>query len=91
MKMASGMVYNAYFPGHQIAMPAPLSDGQVEYIDGTSATVEQMSYDLVNFLQWTAEPEMEERKHMGIKVLLFLFIATFFFYIAKKRIWSNIK
>jgi len=91
MEIGDGMTYNKYFPGYQIAMPNPLADGQVEYIDGTASTVEQMSYDLVNFLQWTSEPEMEDRKHMGISVLIFLFISTIFFYIAKKRIWKNIK
>lgn len=91
MKMSEGMYYNKYFPGYQIAMPNPLTKDQVEYQDGTIATVEQMSRDLVNFLQWTAEPEMESRKQMGIKTLIFLAIATIFFYAAKKRIWSDVK
>jgi len=34
-----GMYYNEYFPGHQIAMPPPLSDNAVTFADGTSATV----------------------------------------------------
>ena len=85
-----GMHYNAYFPGHKIAMPAPLSDGQVSYEDGTQATVDQMAKDLVNFLQWTAEPEMESRKQLGIKVLLYLAIFTAFAYVAKKRIWNKL-
>ena len=71
-------------------MAAPLSDGQVEYQDGTEATTEQMSIDVVNFLQWAAEPEMEERKRMGMKVMVFLIIMTTFFYLAKKRIWARI-
>lgn len=90
-KMAGGMNYNLFFPGHQIAMPQPLSNDQVTYQDGTIATVQQMSRDLVNFLQWTAEPEMESRKKMGIKTLLFLAIATIFFFIAKKRVWADVK
>lgn len=84
------MHYNPYFPGGQIAMPAPLADGQVAYQDGTEASVKQMSQDVVNFLQWAAEPEMEHRKQMGIRVLLFLAIMTSFFYIAKKRVWRNV-
>ena len=60
-ELGEGMNYNAYFPGNQIAMPAPISDDGVEYADGTKATVDQMSRDLTTFLAWTAEPEMEER------------------------------
>lgn len=90
-ELGDGMHYNAYFAGNQIAMPAPLSDGLVDYQDGTSASVDQMSKDLVNFLQWAAEPEMEARKRMGIKTLVYLLIFTVFFYFAKKRIWSRLK
>ena len=59
------MNYNKYFPGHQIAMPPPLQDGQVTYTDGTPATVEQMAHDVVTFLAWAANPEMVERKQIG--------------------------
>jgi ubiquinol-cytochrome c reductase cytochrome c1 subunit len=86
-----GKHYNPYMAGHVIAMPQPLnSEGQVEYQDGTKASVDQMARDVVNFLQWAAEPEMEARKRMGIKVILFLLVMTGFFYVAKKRIWSRI-
>ncbi len=91
MKMGPNMNYNPYFPGGQIAMAKPLSDGQVTYEDGTTATVDQMSRDVVNFLQWTAEPEMEARKRMGIKVMLFLLVTTAFFWVAKKRVWKKVK
>jgi ubiquinol-cytochrome c reductase cytochrome c1 subunit len=91
VKLSPGMNYNPYFPGHQIAMPAPLVDGRVTYQDGTNASVDQMSRDLVNFLQWAAEPEMEARKQMGIKVMIYLFIFTILFYFAKKRIWKKVK
>lgn len=90
-EVGAGLAYNPYFPGMQIAMNAPLSDGQVSYEDGTEPTVEQMSRDVVNFLQWTAEPEMEMRKRMGVKALAYLAFLTIFFYLAKVRIWSRIK
>ncbi|MFN7452494.1 MAG: cytochrome c1, partial [Alphaproteobacteria bacterium] len=44
-----------------------------------------------NFLQWAAEPEMETRKRMGVRVMIFLLIMTGFFYVAKKRIWSKVE
>lgn len=90
-KLGSGMNYNKYFPGHQIAMAAPLSDDQVDYMDGTEASLEQMSIDVTNFLQWTAEPEMERRKRMGIKVFIYLILFTILFYFAKNRIWARVK
>ncbi len=90
MELGNGMYYNPYFPGGQIAMPTPLSDGQVTYEDGTTASVDQMARDLTNFLQWAAEPEMEVRKRMGVKVMIFLLITTFLLYIAKRRIWRNL-
>ena len=91
MKMGEGMNYNKYFPGHQIAMAQPLSDGQIEYMDGTNASLEQMSKDVTIFLQWAAEPEMEQRKRMGIKVFAYLIIFTLLFYMAKKIIWRDVK
>ena len=54
-----GMYYNKYFPGHQIGMPPPLSDGVVTYSDGTEATVDQQAQDVTTFLAWAAEPETE--------------------------------
>jgi ubiquinol-cytochrome c reductase cytochrome c1 subunit len=91
VEVADGMYYNPYFPGAKLAMAAPLVAGGVEYADGTQATVDQMAKDVVIFMQWAAEPEMEQRKEMGIKVLLFLLIATGFFFAAKKIIWRDVK
>ncbi len=90
MGMADGQHYNPYMAGGKIAMAAPIQDDQVEYQDGTAATQDQIARDVVNFLQWAAEPEMEVRKSMGIKVMLFLFVFTVLFYVAKKRIWRDV-
>ena len=89
-KLNEGMTYNTYFAGNQIAMPAPLNEDGVEYSDGTKATVNQMALDVSAFLAWAAEPEMEERKRMGIKVLLFLIVLTALLYDLKRRIWANV-
>lgn len=91
LSMPEGAHYNPYFPGGVIKMPPPLSDDQVTYQDGTTkASIDQEARDVVNFLQWAAEPEMDARKRMGIKVMIFLGIMTGFFYVAKKRIWSKL-
>lgn len=91
IELMNGLNYNPYFEGGQIAMPQPLIAGQVEFMDGTPATLEQMARDVTIFLQWAAEPEMEHRKSMGLKVMIFLVIFTIFFYIAKRRVWKDIK
>lgn len=91
MQMNEGMNYNKYFSGHQIAMAPPLMEGLIEYMDGTNATTEQMARDVTVFLQWAAEPEMEQRKRMGIKVFAYLIIFTVLFYMAKKIIWRDVK
>ena len=91
MKMGVNMNYNPYFPGGQIAMPPPLTDGAVTFSDGTKNDVDQMARDVVNFLQWAAEPEMEQRKEMGLKVMMYLAVFTVAFYVAKVRIWKKLK
>ena len=85
-----GMYYNAYYPGHWIAMPQPLYDGGVEYAGDTEATIEQMSADVTTFLTWAAEPKLEERKQTGLKVMLFLIVLTGLLYATKRKIWSDI-
>ncbi|MEX1037098.1 MAG: cytochrome c1 [Sneathiella sp.] len=90
VKLATGMSYNAYFPGHQIAMPPPLMEDGVEYSDGTPATVDQMARDVAVFLAWAAEPKMEQRKSLGLKVILFLLILAGVFYAVKRKVWSDL-
>jgi ubiquinol-cytochrome c reductase cytochrome c1 subunit len=85
-----GMHFNQYFPGHQIAMAPPLNEGQVEFHDGTKATVEQMAHDVATFLAWAAEPEMESRKQMGVKIILFLTILGGLAYAVKRKVWSRL-
>ena len=90
-KVPQGRYYNTYFPGHAIAMPPPLSAGAVEYADKTKATVPQMAHDVATFLTWTAQPEMEQRKRMGVKVLLFLLVLTGLLYAVKRKVWADVK
>jgi cytochrome c1 len=89
-KLLELMHYNAAFPGGQIGMIPPLSDGRVAYKDGTPATVENYAGDLAAFLTWTADPTLEERKQLGWQVLLYLLITTVLLYVAKRRIWSKV-
>lgn len=85
-----GTQYNKYFPGHAIAMPKPLSDGQVEYTDGTPATVDQYAKDISAFLMWAAEPKLDERKRLGFQVFVFLIVLTGLLYFTKRRVWHDV-
>lgn len=91
-ELASGKNYHPYFEGRQISMPAPLTeDGQIEYRDGTYATKEQMAIDVVNFLQYAAEPETENRKKMGVRTLFFLAVLLALLVATKKMIWKKVQ
>lgn len=84
--------YNPYFAaGPWIAMPPPLSEGAVEYGDGTEATVEQMARDVSAFLAWAAEPTYEERKRLGFQVLIYMAVLAVLLYLTKNMIWSRIE
>jgi ubiquinol-cytochrome c reductase cytochrome c1 subunit len=78
-------------PGSWIAMPAQLSEGIVEYMDGTEATPEQMAEDVSAFLMWAAEPKMMERKEAGLRNVVWLAILATLLYFVNKRIWKPVK
>jgi cytochrome c1 len=88
--LAPGTQYNKYFPGNAIAMPKPLSDGQVEYTDGTPTTVDQYGRDVAAFLMWAAEPTLDARKRLGFQVMIFLIVFTGLLYFTKKRVWHSV-
>ena len=89
-QLDDGVYYNKYMDGKKIKMSNPLSDGIVTYADGTPATESQMAKDVTTFLTWTAEPHLERRHKMGVKVVIFLSIFSLLVYLSMKRIWSRI-
>ena len=86
-----GVHYNKYMYGNKIKMANPLSDGLVEYSDGTDASVEQMSKDVTTFLMWAAEPHLEARHQMGFKAIIYLITLTLLVYFSMKKIWSRVE
>jgi len=90
-KLQSGLYYNKTFPGHQIAMPQPLHDGQVTFADGSGNSISDEAHDVVTFLAWAANPDLVERKQMGWRVVLFLVIMTGLTYAVKRKIWSDVE
>jgi ubiquinol-cytochrome c reductase cytochrome c1 subunit len=77
--------------GNKIKMPKPLSQDSVKYSDGTAATEEQLSKDVVTFLTWASEPHLEARKRIGFKTVVYLLILTVLVYLVKKKIWLRIE
>jgi len=90
-KTPDGLFYNPYFANLNLAMPAPLADGQVTYADGTKASLDQMSQDVAAFLVWTAEPKLEKRHQTGLYWLGFLLFATVLGYMAYRNVWAEKK
>ena len=97
VEVPEGKYFNTYFPGHIISMPPPLNDGQVEYPKGEDGkpiapeTVAQYSKDVTAFMMWVAEPHLEARKALAMKILAFLLVFAGLLYFAKKRIWSTVE
>ena len=72
-------------------MARNLYDGVVEYEDGTPATTSQMAKDVTTFLTWATEPEMEDRKRIGMKALLVCGSLVGLTLYWKRHRWSTIK
>lgn len=81
--------WNLYYPGHKIAMPQSITNGAVDYKDGTPPTLANYSKDISAFLSWAAEPNLTERKKIGLRVMIFLFVFATLLYFTKKRIWEH--
>jgi len=82
--------WNLYYPGHKIAMPQPISDGAVDYTDGTPAKLENYAHDVTAFLSWAAEPTLVERKKVGLRALVFLIVFAALLYFTKKKVWADL-
>ena len=78
-------------PGGFLAMGPQLTDGRVEYLDGTEATVQQMSYDVAQFLAWAGEPKQTNRKSLGLAVMIYLVLFAGLLWLSYKRIWRNVE
>ena len=89
-EIEEGVYYNKYMSGNKIKMTAPLSDGLVEYSDGTQATTAQMAKDVTTFLVWASEPHLEAQHRMGFKVIIYLIILLTLVYMSKQKVWSRI-
>ncbi|KAJ2601839.1 cytochrome c1 [Coemansia sp. RSA 1722] len=91
VEVREGLNYNPYFPGGAIAMAQNIFDGVVEFEDGTPNTASQISKDVVTFLNWAAEPELDERKKIGVKALMLFSTLTAIALWIKRNRWHTLK
>ena len=89
IELDDGVYFNKYMPGNKIKMSEPISDGIVEYSDGTKATKEQIAKDVTSFLVWAAEPHLESQHKMGFKVIIYLIILITLVFMSKQKVWSR--
>ena len=106
LKVTPGQYYNPYMAGDTtpnydgdprhapkggfLAMPPQLIEGRVEYMDGTEATVDQMAYDVAQFLAWAGEPKQGNRKSLGLAVMGFLLVLGILLWFSYKQLWRNV-
>ena len=88
-ELDDGVYYNKYMAGNKIKMSEPISDGIVEYADGTNATKAQIAKDVTAFLMWSSEPHLESQHRMGFKVIIYLIILITLVYLSKQKVWSR--
>ena len=88
-ELDDGVYYNKYMPGQKIKMAEPISEGAVEYADGTETTKAQIAKDVTAFLVWAADPHLEARHKMGFKVFFYLIILFTMVYLSKQKVWSR--
>ena len=82
---------NKTYPGEWIAMGQPLWGDDVEYTDGTEATIQQQSEDVAAFLMWTAEPGLMARKQWGLIWVGLLGLLSVLLYLTNKALWRDVK
>ncbi len=89
--LAAGMHYNDYVPGNAVAMPDVLEDAHVRYADGTKPTKLQMAHDVSTYLAWTAQPHLEERRRMGVRVVIYLAALLGLVFVVKRKVWADVR
>ncbi|HVE05538.1 MAG TPA: cytochrome c1 [Rhizomicrobium sp.] len=88
-KVTDGKYYNPYFIGWNIAMPPPLTDNQVTFVDGAPAKIDDEAKAVVTFLSWASEPHLEDRHRMGLGVMVFLVVLSGLLYLSYRRVWRD--
>ena len=106
LEVPSGKYYDAYMPGDLgsfwkgdpkkvpvggfIAMPPPLIDGRVQFDDNSPNDINHEAMDVAAFLEWAADPKMEERKNLGFATMIFLVLFSGVLYASYRTIWRDV-
>jgi len=77
--------------GGVIAMPPPLSPGKVQFDDGTASSMDQEARDVAAFLEWAADPKMEERKQVGVAAMIFLVLFSGLLWFSYRGVWRDVE
>ena len=85
---SDGSVDNHVFP--QIRMPDVLGVATESDAKSKSA-LEAQARDVAGFLGWAAQPKAEERKRLGIYVLVYLIVLTVLLYLVKQKVWRRLQ
>lgn len=77
-----------------VGEPATVACGSLKVGDAsgsmTADEYKQAMYDLVNFMEYLAEPGAENRKRVGIYVFLFLFVFLAFTWLLNREYWKDV-
>jgi len=88
-KVTPNKYFNPYFQGWNISMPPPLTDGQVNFVDGHPNKIADEAYAVVNFLSWASEPHLDDRHRIGVGVMIFLIVLSGLLYLSYRQIWKD--
>ncbi|WP_245412394.1 cytochrome c1 [Notoacmeibacter ruber] len=92
IELPDGVNYNPYFiSAAGLAMAKPIFEGMVDYDDGSPQTLDQYSKDIAAFMMWAAEPKLEQRKKIGLRVMLFLVLFGALLWLTKRKVWHSVK
>ncbi len=81
---------NAVPTGGFISMPPPLTDCKVTFDDKSSCKLADEARDVAAFLQWASDPKMDQRKQIGIAVMIYLGIFSALLYFSYRSIWRDV-
>ncbi len=85
----TGRTNNYLFPG--VKMPDMLGYSLTAEGSAERAQVEAQIRDAVSFLMWAADPNADERREMGVYVIVYLIVLTILLYLMKRRAWRRVR
>ncbi|KAJ2995121.1 cytochrome c1 [Globomyces sp. JEL0801] len=91
VSIREGLHYNPYFHGGAISMARAIYDEVVEFEDETPNSASQIAKDVSEFLHWASYPELDERKKMGVKMIMVCSALLGFSIWKKRHIFTNLK